>query len=921
MALPDYVAALARAIAERHPVDWSSAQASADPEWRDAVRELEVIAGIAAFHRAPEKRAAQSWGAFRILDLAGHGTYGHVYRAIDPRLDREVALKLMLPADEGIESHPACIEEARLLARVRHPNVVTIYGADWIDGCVGLWMEFVQGRTLEHVLQHDGPLAPRDLAIVCRDVCHALDAVHDAGLLHRDVKAQNVMRDENGRHVLMDFGAGRHAGRFGGADLAGTPLYFAPELLNGEPASRQSDIYSVGVLLYHLATGRYPVEGSTLEELRDRHAAGDVSDLSSLRPDYPAALVQLIERALSEQASDRFISARVMAESVSRLIGGERPRAKRSTLLWTAAVVVVATAIATVPRLLGEGGAPAAGDVRARLLWDDATDLGGTTSADGRLLSFTDWSTASLAIRDLVSGRTTVVTNGRAGTSVERSAASPDGRSVAYSWLDLSSQRDDRSGAYELRVVGINADGARTLPIGPDVGYLEPHAWSPDGEWIAAAVERQGRRTIELVSRAGMATRVVAAPAEWPSAICFSPDGQWLAFHTGGAAAVFLARANGRTEHPTRIASAETLLSWTRDGRLLFTREREGSAEVYALAMSDGRAAGKPVKVESLASLGRLLPREVAAGRGARALGLTTSGALIYGQTKVATDAITVSIDPATGSIGEERVDRALAAYGLNMLAGGVRYSPDGTQVLYTPTKGSVLIRASDGGTRTMVPQLADVGRLEWAPDSRTLIIAGARSATERGVYRVDIDSGSVSLLLAGTRPYAHALSPDGRTLFYGTGPEPLVTLVARDLRSGRERSVRSRGKTILQLKVSRDGRRLAVGTLWSVEILDVKSGDTIRRTNAPQGAKFGGGDWSPDGRSFFATVSHGDVKPRSELWRIPVAGGEPVRHPLTAPTRGGWMRADGREFSMMRTDQRAQVWMIEDFLPPPSAP
>jgi Tol biopolymer transport system component len=917
MPLPDDVAALARAIAERHSVDWASAQASTSPEWRDAVHELSVIAEIAAFHGGTKDRAPQTWGAFRILELAGHGTYGHVYRAIDPRLDREVALKLLPPGDAATERHTACIEEARLLARVRHPNVVTIYGADWIDGRVGLWMEFVQGRTLGQVLQQDGPLAPRDLAIVCRDVCHALDAVHEAGLLHRDIKAQNVMRDERGRHVLMDFGAGRHAGRLSSPDLAGTPLYLAPELLNGEPASRQSDIYSVGVLLFRLATARYPVEGSTLEQLRDRHAASDRSDLSLLRPDYPDALVKLIERASSERASDRFSTARAMAEAASRIVDGDQPQRKRRPLVWTAAsVVVLATAIATVPLLLGEREHTTSGDVRARLLWDDATDLGGTTSADGRLLSFTDWTTAGLAVRDLVSGRNTVLVQARPPRSVARSAVSPDGTTVAYTWLDLSPQLAD-AGANELRVVSTSGGDARALPMGPDAGYLEPHAWSPDGEWIAVVVARKGGRTaIELVSRAGTARRVVATLSTWPSATRFSPDGCWLAFHTAaGTGAIFLVRADGGTEHPTQIVAAATLLAWTRDGRLLFTREREGSAEVYALATVDGRASGEPTKVAGMANLGRLVPYEVALGRGAPALGLTTAGALIYGQTRVATDAITVSIDPVTGSIGEERVDRAVAAYGLNMLAGGVRYSPDGAQVLYTPTKGSVLIRAADGRTRTMVPQLADVGRLEWASDGRALIIAGARSATERGIYRVDIDSGSASVLLAGRRPYAHALSPDGRTLFYGTGSEPLVTLVARDLRSGRERTLRSLDRTILQLKVSRDGRMLAVGTLWSVEILDLNSLGTLRLTNVPQGSQLGGGDWSPDGRSFLATVSHGDVHPRSELWRIPVAGGEPVKHSLTAPTRGGWMRADGREFSMMRTDQRSQVWAIENFL------
>ena len=741
--------------------------------------------------------------------------------------------------------------------------------------------------------------------------------MHEAGLLHRDIKAQNVMRDENGRHVLMDFGAVRRAGRFSSADLAGTPLYLAPELLNGEPASRQSDIYSVGVLLFRLATGRYPVEGSTLEELRARHAAGALSNLPSPGPDYPDALVKLIERALSDRASDRFSTARAMAEAASLIVDDDRPQKKRRLLAWTAApVVVLAIAIATVPRLLDDRETAASGDVRARLLWDDATDLGGTTSADGRLLSFTDWTTGSLAVRDLVSGRTTALVDVHPRTSVERSAVSPDGRSVAYSWLDLSSQRDAGTGAYELRLVSIDGHDAHALPLGPNVGYLEPHAWSPDGEWIAAAVSRRSGRAIELVSRAGTATRIVATLPDWPSAIRFSPDGRWLAFHTSQA--VFLVRADGRTEHPAQVVAAATLLAWTRDSRLLFTREREGSAEVHALAMIDGRAEGEPTKVESMANLGRLLPRELAFGRGAQALGLSASGGLIYGQTRLATDAITVSIDPVTGSIGEERLDRAVAAYGLHMLAGGVRYSPDGTQVLYTPTKGSVLIRDSDGLTRTMVPQLAEIGRLEWGPDGQTLIVAGARSAAERGIYRVDVDSGSASLLVAGQRPYAHALTPDGRMLFYGAGSEPLVTLVAKDLQSGRERTLRTPERTVLHLRVSRDGRMLAVGTLWSVEIVDLNNGRTVRRTNVPEGSKLGGGDWSPDGRSFFATVVHGDVHPRSELWRIPVAGGEPVRHRLTAPARGGWMRADGREFSMMRTDEHAQVWAIENFLPPP---
>jgi serine/threonine protein kinase len=200
METPDDATALARSIAERLPVDWESAESSGDAAFRETARELRIISAIAAFHRqADTDKPLAAWGSFRLVERVGHGAYADVYRAIDPRLDREVALKLLRQADTTTDSGGALvIEEARLLARLKHPNVVTIHGADRIDGRVGLWMEFVDGRTLEQVLKEDGPLAPRDLAVLCVDVCRALDAVHEAGLLHRDVKAQNVMRDVNG---------------------------------------------------------------------------------------------------------------------------------------------------------------------------------------------------------------------------------------------------------------------------------------------------------------------------------------------------------------------------------------------------------------------------------------------------------------------------------------------------------------------------------------------------------------------------------------------------------------------------------------------------------------------------------------------------------------------------------------------------
>src|SRR5262249_20255413 len=158
------------------------------------------------------------------------GSFGGVYRAHDERLQADVALKLLRPQDAN-DSEPAnrLLTEARLLASVRHPNVVRVHGADDQQIPPGLWMEFVRGRTLADVLEHPGPVGAREAAIVGVDLCRALAAVHRRGLVHGDVKARNVMREDGGRIVLMDFGAG-DALASPAVDLAATPAYAAPEL-------------------------------------------------------------------------------------------------------------------------------------------------------------------------------------------------------------------------------------------------------------------------------------------------------------------------------------------------------------------------------------------------------------------------------------------------------------------------------------------------------------------------------------------------------------------------------------------------------------------------------------------------------------------------------------------------------------------
>jgi eukaryotic-like serine/threonine-protein kinase len=329
---------LAASVADGRAVDWQQAeQEASDEEMKRVVRALREISDVAQAHQSwHESLTVQAsregdptlerWGSLVILEKVGEGSFGEVFRARDPQLDREVALKLLRHADDsGADQETAVIEEGRLLARVRHPNVATVYGADRRDGRVGLWMEFLQGRTLAELVREQGPLGAKEAVFVGLDLCRALAAVHAKGILHRDIKAQNVMRETGGRFVLMDFGVGRDLRSEASSDrnLSGTPLYLAPEALAGGESSVRSDIYSLGVLLFYLVTGTFPVRGSSLDELRKAHEQGEIRLLRDLRPDLPEGFVQVIDRALLRDPGRRYASAGTLEQALQEALRRE----------------------------------------------------------------------------------------------------------------------------------------------------------------------------------------------------------------------------------------------------------------------------------------------------------------------------------------------------------------------------------------------------------------------------------------------------------------------------------------------------------------------------------------------------------------------------------------------------------------------
>lgn len=353
---------LAGAILDGTSVDWTSEASGTDLTGQLLLDQLKLLAAVADVHRripliSLSTRAEREldsdmppaeWGHLRVLERIGRGGFGDVYRAWDTRLDREVALKLM-PADPASGDSrvvTSIIEEGRLLARVRHPNVVTIYGAERIGQHVGLWMELIQGQTLQQMLTAGRSFTPAEAIDIGVELCRAVDAVHAAGLLHRDIKPHNVMVEATGRVVLMDFGTGREVSDPSAVSLAGTPLYLAPELLSGKESSPQSDVYSLGVLLFHILTRGYPVRAANLHDLRLAHSRGERAALKDVRKDLPRSLARVVERALNPEPEKRHQSAGSLAEDLMRLRGRHRALAIACGVALAAGLVLLAWLVA-----------------------------------------------------------------------------------------------------------------------------------------------------------------------------------------------------------------------------------------------------------------------------------------------------------------------------------------------------------------------------------------------------------------------------------------------------------------------------------------------------------------------------------------------------------------------------------------------
>src|SRR5713226_641006 len=271
---------------------------------------------------------------YRVVALAGRGGMGEVYRAEDLTLGQVVALKFL---PETLSQDAAALArfhaEVRTARQVSHPNVCRVFDIGDADGTLFLTMEYVDGEDLASVVRRIGRLSPDKATEIARQICAGLAAAHERGVIHRDLKPANVMLDGAGKIRVMDFGLAGVAASIKGADVrAGTPAYMAPEQLAGREVSTKSDLYSLGLILYEILTGKRAFEAATLPELMKQRQSGAITNPSTLVRDLDPLIERVILRCLETDPEKRPATALQVAAALpggdplaAALAAGETP--------------------------------------------------------------------------------------------------------------------------------------------------------------------------------------------------------------------------------------------------------------------------------------------------------------------------------------------------------------------------------------------------------------------------------------------------------------------------------------------------------------------------------------------------------------------------------------------------------------------
>jgi eukaryotic-like serine/threonine-protein kinase len=830
-------------------------------------------------------------GPYEILSPLGAGGMGEVYRARDPRLGREVAIKV-LPEDSTAD--PERLRrfelEARAVGALSHPNLLAVFDTGRHEGAPFVVFELLEGETL-HARLGGKALAPATALDYAIQIARGLAAAHEKGVVHRDLKPENLFVTRDGRVKILDFGLAKlrppldpgdvsAETRTGSMDtgahtMLGTVGYMSPEQVRRSPADHRSDIFSFGTVLYEMLAGSRPFRGGTEPETMTAILNVDPPPLTEANGNLPAPFECIVRHCLEKRPEDRFQSARDLAFALEavRDAGPTKPTA----LLWRGrlatvarrpqlAVVAIAGLLAasllaswllrprTTPQITGSAQLTFTGGVaapNARLEWLPAI------FTDGARIYFTDYSRQPGLGPAYVSKAGGEVV--QIPSPVERSqllGLSPDGgRLLVREWLNPL----ETEGA--LWVVPTSGSAPKRL------GDVMAHdaVWSPDGRTLVYA---RGEELYLSRSDGAQARRIAttAGRAHW---IRWSPDARHLRFTVidgkGHRRSLWEVSADGTDLHVLPFQwggerPQECCGEWSRDGRhFVFTAVHEPGAALWMVDETGAVFRGRSWK-----------PRRL------------TSDPLMSVAAIPSVDGKELFAVEARGTLQELQYDprsRHLSAFSVQG-AFNFCFSRDGQWQAYVEVRGTkrTLKRSQLDGSQAL--ELTDpsmeIATPNWSPDGTQIAFAGKRPGEPYKAYLVSRDGGVPQQVLGGERNEIDLeWSPDGRSLMFGRPPDIMAeaglpkAIHIVDLKT-KQVSTLPHSEGLFGCRWSPDGRHVVAAPLdcRKLVIFDFKTAEWRDLVGPGIGVGFAGAcrppcnnpQWSRDGRYVYVENAGSNV-------------------------------------------------------------